>query len=376
MPDDQIKALEGRILTPDGWVTGRIRFGTTILEIEAVSINNETLPSIVPGFIDVHVHGGGGFDTMDGVDGVRGLARFHARHGTTALLATTITNPWDRVLGALEGVCEVMGEPVMDGAHVLGAHLEGPFISPYRLGAQPPHAVEPTPERVQAVLQSGVIRVVTIAPELNGAQAAIGQFVQSGVRVSLGHTVADADEATQALELVMRAGGTASGTHLFNAMGGLEGRKPGVVGAILASQHAFAELILDGFHVHQASFLTAYHAKRNRLMLITDAIRAAGLPEGVSELGGQSVTVSGGMARLPDGTLAGSVLTMDQAVRNAVRAGLRLEDVVHLASSHPARYLGLHHKGRLEVGCDADVVVLNDQLEVQEVFVEGRHIPR
>jgi N-acetylglucosamine-6-phosphate deacetylase len=157
-------------------------------------------------------------------------------------------------------------------------------------------------------------------------------------------------------------------------MGGLEGRKPGVVGAVLASRNAFAELILDGFHVHQASFLTAYHAKPDCLMLITDAIRAAGLPDGVSELGGQSVTVSAGMAQLADGTLAGSVLTMDQAVRNAVRAGLRLEDAVRLASSHPAVYLGLQRKGRLEVGLDADLVVLNDTLEVQDVFVEGRHI--
>jgi N-acetylglucosamine-6-phosphate deacetylase len=374
MPDDQVNVLAGRILTRDGWVTGRIHFGKAILEIEADSLDFETLPSIVPGFIDVHVHGGGGFDTMDGADGVRGLARFHARHGTTALLATTITNPWDRVLGTLAAVREVINEPITDGARILGAHLEGPFISPNRLGAQPPHAVEPTPERVQAVLQSGVIRVVTIAPELNGAQAAIEQFVQSGVRVSLGHTVADAEQATHALELVIEAGGTASGTHLFNAMGGLEGRKPGVVGAILASKNAFAELILDGFHVHQASFLTAYHAKPDCLMLITDAIRAAGLPDGVTELGGQSVTVSGGMARLADGTLAGSVLTMDQAVRNAVRAGLRLEDAVRLASSHPADYLGLQRKGRLEVGLDADLVVLNDTLEVQDVFVEGRHI--
>lgn len=376
MPDDQIHVLAGRILTRAGWVTGRIRFGKTILEIEAVSLDNKDLPSIVPGFIDVHVHGGGGFDTMDGPDGVCGLARFHARHGTTALLATTITNPWDRVLGALEGVREVMSQPITDGARVLGAHLEGPFISPNRLGAQPPFTVEPTPERVQAVLQPGVIRVATIAPELNGAEAAIGQFVQSGVRVSLGHTVADADQATQALERVMQARGTASGTHLFNAMGGLEGRKPGVVGAILASTGAFAELILDGFHVYQASFLTAYHAKQDRLMLITDAIRAAGLPDGMSELGGQSVTVSGGMAQLPDGTLAGSVLTMDQAVRNAVGAGLRLEDAVHLASSHPADYLGLQCKGRLAVGLDADLVVLNDAFKVQDVFVEGRHISR
>lgn len=367
--------LEGRILTPDGWVTGRIRFTNTILEIERLDLENRAyLPRIIPGLIDVHVHGGGGFDTMDGADGVRGLARFHARHGTTSLLATTITNPWPRVLSALQGVHEAMDDPALDGANVLGAHLEGPFVSPHRLGAQPPNTVQATPERVQAVLGPGVVRVVTIAPEMPDAPEAMLAFAGANVRVSLGHTTASAEVAAVALEAVAHAGGVVGGTHLFNAMGGLEGREPGVVGALLADRGAFAELILDGHHVHTASFLTAYNAKPDRLMLVTDAIRAAGLADGVSELGGQVVTVKDGTARLAGGSLAGSVLTMDQAVRNAVRAGLSLEQAVSLASRHPANYLGLPHKGRLEVGADADIVVLNDALEVNAVHVGGRGI--
>jgi N-acetylglucosamine-6-phosphate deacetylase len=366
-------SLEGRILTPGGWVHGKVRFNDTILEVEP-GLHAENTPYIVPGFIDVHIHGGGGFDTMDGADGVRGLARFHARHGTTALLATTITNPWPRVLSALAGVREAMDDPALDGATILGAHLEGPFVSPKRLGAQPPNTVLATPDRVQEVFEPDVVRVVTIAPEMPDAAEAMVTFARAGVRVSLGHTTASAEEATTALEIVERAGGVASGTHLWNAMGGLEGRQPGVPGAILADRRAFAELILDGHHVHTTSFLTAYNAKPDRLMLVTDAIRAAGLADGPSELGGQVVTVQGGMATLPSGTLAGSVLTMDQAVRNAVRAGLRLEDAVQLAATHPANYLGLHNKGRLEIGADADIVVLDDALEVQSVYVGGRKI--
>ncbi len=366
-------------MTPGGWVNGSIRFNREIQEIHTrTRADHSSALHIVPGFIDVHVHGGGGFDTMDGAAGVRGMSRFHALHGTTALLATTITNPWPNVLNALRGVREAMDRPVLEdadlGATVLGVHLEGPFVSPQRLGAQPPDTVLATPERVQAALGPDVVRVVTIAPEMPHAMEAITVFARAHVRVSLGHTTASAEQATAALEVVKRAGGVSSCTHLWNATGGLEGRQPGVPGAILADKNAFAELILDGHHVHTASFLTAYNAKPDRLMLITDSIRAAGLPDGQSELGGQIVTVQDGIARLPSGTLAGSVLTMDQAVRNAVKAGLSLENAVRLASTHPANYLGLPNKGRLQIGADADIVVLNDALEVQGVYVGGREI--
>ncbi len=366
-------------MTPSGWVDGSVRFNRKIQELQTKTrADHSGALHIIPGFIDVHVHGGGGFDTMDGADGVRGLAHFHAQHGTTALLATTITNPWASVLSALRGVREAMDRPVLEdadlGATVLGAHLEGPFVSPHRLGAQPPDTVLATPDRVRAVLGPDVVRVVTIAPEMPHAIEAMTEFARANVRVSLGHTTANVEEATAALEAVKRAGGVSSCTHLWNATGGLEGRQPGVPGAILADQNAFAELILDGHHVHTASFLTAYNAKPDRLMLITDAIRAAGLQDGQSELGGQIVTVQHGIARLPSGTLAGSVLTMDQAVKNAVKAGLSLEQAVRLASTHPANYLGLPNKGRLEIHADADIVVLDDALEVRSVYVGGQRI--
>jgi N-acetylglucosamine-6-phosphate deacetylase len=362
-------SLKGRILTPTGWQAGKIEFETSITNISQASVV-QTAPYIVPGFIDVHVHGGGGFDTMDGIAGIRGMAAFHVKHGTTGLLATTITNPWYKVINALKNAKEIMLEP-SSGARVLGVHLEGPFVSPHRLGAQPNFVVEPTPERVQEVLDFGVIRVVTIAPEQPQALEACELFARADVRVSIGHTVASTEQVEAAIGIVEAAGGFASGTHLFNAMGGLEGRNPGIVGAILANLNVWAELILDGHHVHFSSFKAAFNAKPERLMLITDAMRAAGMPNGSYDLGGQMAHVSEGTARLENGSLAGSLLTMDQALRNAVQAGLKLETAVQLASTHPARYLGLSKKGRLEPNCDADLVVLDDRLEVQAVFVAG-----
>ncbi len=365
-------SLQGRILTPTGWQVGNIQFETSINQIAQASMPQHA-PYIVPGFIDVHVHGGGGFDTMDGTAGIRGMAAFHAKHGTTGLLATTITNPWQNVKTALENAKQVMLEP-SPGARVLGVHLEGPFVSPHRLGAQPNFVVEPTSERVEEVLAFEVIRVVTIAPEQPQAIEACEIFARAGVRVSIGHTIASTNQVESAIRAVDNAGGVSSGTHLFNAMGGLEGRNPGIVGAILANPNVWAELILDGHHVHVSSFLTAYNAKPERLILITDAMRAAGMPDGAYDLGGQMAHVADGTARLETGSLAGSLLTMDQAVRNAVGAGLRLESAIRLASSHPARYLGLAKKGRLENGCDADIVVLDDRLEVLAVFVAGNQV--
>jgi N-acetylglucosamine-6-phosphate deacetylase len=362
-------SLHGRILTTEGWQVGKIEFGTAITKISRVSIAQNAL-YIVPGFIDVHVHGGGGFDTMDGVEGIRGMATFHAKHGTTSLLATTITNPWNNVISALENAKQVMLEP-SPGAQVLGVHLEGPFVSQHRLGAQPNFVVEPSFDRVQEALMFNVIKVVTIAPEQSEAFEACQMFAQAGVRISIGHSIASTEQVEAAISIVKHAGGFSSGTHLFNAMGGLEGRDPGIVGAILADSEVWAELILDGHHVHVSSFKTAFNAKPERMMLITDAMRAAGMPNGSYDLGGQMAHVADGTARLENGSLAGSLLTMDQAVRNAVQAGLKLEIAIQLASSHPARYLGLEKKGRLEQGCDADIVVLGDNLEVQAVFVAG-----
>ena len=384
--------LEGILALPDGLAAGTLRFGDRIEGIEAEEpaaggpaaaarleqVRRGERPLILPGFIDGHVHGGGGGDTMDGADGVRTMARFHLRHGTTTLLPTTITNPWPDVLRALEGVRAVM-EGVRSGAEGLlpsipGAHLEGPFISPDRLGAQPPMTLAPTVERVDAVLATGVVRVATMAPEVEGALEAGAALARAGVRVSIGHTNAGYDEARALAEAVRAAGGTVGFTHLFNAMTGLGSRAPGTVGAALSDPDAYAELILDLHHVHAASFRAVEAAKAGRLHLVTDAIRACGLAEGETELGGQRVLVRDGAARLPTGSLAGSVLTLDVALKNAVASGLSVARASALASSVAARYLGLEDRGELATGKRADMVVLDGDLAVRSVVVGGREV--
>jgi N-acetylglucosamine-6-phosphate deacetylase len=357
--------LSGQIVTPAGIVAGTIGFGPMIHDIS----RGHDVPDrfILPGFIDTHVHGGDGGDTMDGPAGIATLARFHLRHGTTTLLPTTVTRPWPEVMDALRAVADVRQRGIDGGASIHGAHLEGPFINPARLGAQPPFPILPAQPLVAEAAALDIIRVVTLAPELDGAAQAILQFAAAGVRVSLGHSAADFATASAALASVDFAGGT----HLFNAMGGIEGRAPGLAGALLTSGHAFAELILDLHHVHPGAFHLARQALGDRLMLITDAIRGAGTVTGDSELGGQRVTIRDGVARLASGALAGSVLTMDQAFRNAVSLGVSIVEAARLTSTNAARYLGLTDRGALKPGLQADLVVLDRDLQVTEVWVGG-----
>jgi len=369
------RVVAGRVLTPAGLVPARVRFAERVLAVEPDdAAGGPAAPIVAPGSIDEHVHGGGGGDAMDGEEGVRALARHHLRHGTTSLLATTLTAPWDEVLAALRGVAAVAAAPADDEAAVLGAHLEGPFVSPGRLGAQPPFAVDATTERVAAILEIGVVRLATVAPEVPGMLAAVPAWAAAGVRLNVGHTRADAATVEAFLDAVRAAGGRAGATHLFNAMGGLEGRAPGPVGALLGDADAAIELICDGHHVAAASVRTAWRAAGERLVLITDAIRASGMRDGTTELGGRPVTVIEGAARLPDGTLAGSMLTMDAAVRGAVAAGVPLEAALFAASTAPARYLGLDDRGVLATGARADLVVLTPELSVQGVVRGGRWV--
>lgn len=356
-------ALTGQLVLPDRVQAGTVRFGRLISGIEPGPAAEDRF--IVPGFIDVHVHGGGGGDTMDGAGGVRTLAAFHLRHGTTTILPTTITNPWERVLAALHGVAEVKASGGTDLPDIPGAHLEGPFISRQRLGAQPDFALEPLPGAVAEVLATGVVRLVTLAPELTHAATALESFRAAGVRVSLGHSTDDGS-ATRRLPA-----GPLGFTHLFNAMGGIEGRRPGLAGVALASSESFAELIFDLHHVHPDSMRAALNAKPHNLLFVTDAMRATGLGDGPTELGGQAVTVRDGRAELADGTLAGSVLTMDQALRNGAACGLTWPQLAVLTSGAAARWLGLDDRGELTVGRRADFVVLDGDLQVSEVWVAG-----
>ncbi|GBQ93683.1 N-acetylglucosamine-6-phosphate deacetylase [Asaia krungthepensis] len=365
------EVLSGQIVLTDRILSGTIGFNTHIETITACEAPPDRF--ILPGFIDGHVHGGDDADTMDGVEAIHTLAYFHMRHGTTTILPTTITRPWHDVLYALRAVAEVMAAPSENGPRIHGAHLEGPFVSPHKLGAQPPFTIAPEPEKLDDILAIGCVRVVTLAPEIPHADTAMVRFAEAGVRVSIGHTVANYETTHAALCRICAArGGVAGGTHLFNAMSPIEGRNPGPLTALMCHDESYAEMIFDTHHVHPASFHLASRMMPDRLLFVTDAMRGAGLPDGPSSLGGQDVLISDGVVRLPSGSLAGSVLTLDQALRNAVTHGASLPEASHLVSSNAARYLGLTDRGSLETGKLADFVVLDADLCVREVWVGGR----
>ena len=358
--------LDGRILTPDGWRAGRLSFAATIEElVPRAQVPAERL--ILPGFVDLHVHGGGGADCMAGEAAVRRVASFHARHGTTSLLATTVTAPAAELRAALGGIGAAARQRSPGEARVLGCHLEGPFISPQALGAQPPFAIAPDLALFDALAALAPIRVATIAPEIDPDHALLRRLSEHGVRAQLGHSRASCAEAEAAL-----AAGAAGFTHLFNAMTGLHHRAPGMVGAALArAQHA--ELILDFQHVAPAAARAALRAIPG-LYGITDAVAAAGMPPGEYRLGRHPVIKDGACVRLRDGTLAGSTLTMDQALRNFMSLGLPLAAAARRLSEVPAGYLGLADCGRLVPGARADLAVVDEQGHLLEAYVEGEPI--
>jgi N-acetylglucosamine-6-phosphate deacetylase len=358
--------LEGRILTPDGWVTGRLSFDAAIHAIEPDAAAPEDR-LVVPGLIDLHVHGGEGADCMEGEDAVRRMARFHARNGTTALLATTVTAPADALRKAMRGIGAAVARPGPGAARVLGAHLEGPFISPEMLGAQPPFAIPPDLDLLDELCALAPIRVATMAPEIDPDGRLLAQLCRHGVRAQIGHTRCSYAAARAAL-----TAGAAGFTHLYNAMSGLHHRQPGAVGAALA--HAtHAELILDMRHVEAGAALAALRAIP-RLYCVTDAVAAAGMPDGEYRLGTHRIVKQGEAVRLVDGTLAGSVLSMGRALRNLLALGLLLEDAARRCSTFPADYLGLAERGRIAPGAVADLVVVDGHGRLVATVVEGREV--
>ncbi|HEX2010898.1 MAG TPA: N-acetylglucosamine-6-phosphate deacetylase [Roseateles sp.] len=367
--------IEGYILTPQGFVRGameqkdgrivRIQ-GEPVPESE-VRHGRDALALILPGFIDVHVHGGAGRDTMEGGGAARAISRMHARHGTTSLLATTMTAPMDDIHQALVALGPLCRERDAGGARVLGVHLEGPYINPGKLGAQPDFAKSASIEEIQALHALAPIRLITLAPELPGNLELIGRLRAAGFQVQIGHTLGTYEDGVAAL-----AQGAGGFTHLFNAMTGLHHREPGMVGAALA--HArYAEIIPDLLHVHPGAIKVALRSIPC-LFCVTDSTAAAGMPDGEYMLGRHKVRKCMGGVRLPDGTLAGSTLTLDQALRNLVGLGLEIEEASRRVSTHAADYMGLEDRGRLAVRAWADFVVLDRDLQLQRVVVEGEEI--
>ena len=304
---------------------------------------------------------------MRGQAAIRRCAALHARHGTTSLLATTITAPADDIGAAVTAIAETAGDRHKGEARILGAHLEGPYLNPERLGAQPPFAQAPDIIFIAALCDRAPIRLVTLAPECDPGHALIKALAAREIAVQIGHSAASYEEATQAL-----ADGARGFTHLYNAMSPLHHRAPGVVGAALAHGE-YAALIPDLVHVAPGAILAALRAVP-RLYFVTDATAAAGMPDGDYPLGRQTVTKRGGSVFLADGTLAGSALTMDQALRNLVSIGLDVADASQRLSTFPADFIGAGDRGRIAIGAFADFVALDAALQVVQVVVEGETV--
>lgn len=324
---------------------------------------------ICPGLIDLHVHGSDGHDTMDAsVQAFEAMARFFAGHGVTAYLPTTVSDPKESIDRCLRAFQDF--EPPAEAAQPLGVHLEGPYLNPSHRGAQDPAQLRAAdPREYEGWLATGKVKLITLAPELPGAEDLIQVAHSRGVRLAAGHTGASYEQMLRAADL-----GLSQATHTFNGMKGFHHREPGVVGAVLTDPRIYAQLIADGIHVHPAVVRLLVRAKGcGKVILITDAIRAAGLEDGEYRLGEQLVQVEGGVARVSSGSLAGSTLTMDQAVRNMIEfAGVTLREAVGMATLAPAQALGIEsRKGILAAGADADLVILDADLQVQMTMVGG-----
>jgi N-acetylglucosamine-6-phosphate deacetylase len=332
---------------------------------------------LLPGFVDIHIHGGAGRYVMEGTaDALDAIAVHLARHGVTSFLATTITAPWEQQAQALAVTAQAMrrsDENGKSGAAVQGCHLEGPYINPKKKGAQPGQYIL-LPDVEELRRQTGdnlsAVKVMTLAPEMPGALELIRFLTANGIVASLGHT-----DATYAQMCAGIDAGARHATHCFNAMRPMESREPGAVGATFSRPELTAELIWDNFHVHPASCRALVAAKgAGGIILISDGIPGTGMPEGYAfSLGDLPVVVRDGTARLPDGTLAGSLLTLDQAFRNA--HAFTLAQRAAMTSRNAALALGLgHRKGLLTPGYDADLVLLDAKGMVRNTFVAGRMV--
>ncbi|MDP4089464.1 MAG: N-acetylglucosamine-6-phosphate deacetylase [Bacillota bacterium] len=324
-----------------------------------------------PGFIDIHIHGAGGSDTMDGTpEAIENISKTIVRFGTTSFLPTTMTCSIEDIRRPIQAAADAKKSGT-EGAEILGIHLEGPFISPLMTGAQNPDFIQlPSKEILHNLAGDNLsdILQVTLAPEIEGSTELIRYLKSLGITASIGHSKANYAEALKGFEA-----GISHSTHLFNAMTGFHHREPGIVGAVFDSDIT-AEVICDGIHICYPSLRTALKVKTpDKAILITDAMMACGMPDGLYSLGGQEVFVKGGSARLKDNTLAGSILTLDKAVRNLYEnTNYKLYEIIRMATLNPARHCRVHHKkGLIKEGHDADLVLFDENIEIQKVFVSG-----
>ena len=355
------------------------RFVTGSLEAEGglitrIDIENEeetgSLPYLLPGLVEAHSHGNSGADFSDGdYEGLKKMGRFYAANGVTSFAPTSMTLPYEVLAAAFSTAKEYRQEAVAGGAYLAGIHMEGPFFSEKKKGAQNGAYLRLPDFDAFEKLQKdcgGLVRIVDVAPELDGA-AAFTEKAKKLCRVSVAHTDANYEQAKAVFEA-----GASHLTHLFNAMPGIHHRNPGVIGAASENKHIRAELICDGLHVHESAVRMAFKLFPGRICLISDSLRCAGMPEGEYELGGQAIYLKNRSARLADGTLAGSVITLLDGLKNAVRFGIDREEAILSSTLRPAEELNIADKaGSLAPGKRADMFLCDDAFTLREVFLAG-----
>ena len=364
-------AGKGLVKTDIAFEDGKI---VAIGKLDDVEPIFDTDGVVLPGFIDEHIHGAGGADAMDGTEqALQTISEYVAKEGTTGFLATTMTQSPENIGKALKNVKTVREKGEYNGAEVLGVHLEGPFISPKHVGAQPlEYVAKPAPETFDEYneISGGNIKVVTLAPEVEGGLDLVKHLAKIGVVASIGHTGAKFSDVEAAV-----AAGATNVTHTYNAQTPLHHREAGVVGAAMLIDELNCEMICDTIHVSVPAIkIFVKNKPHDKFTLITDAMRAKGMPDGLSELGGQQVFVKNGEARLSDGTLAGSVLKMNVAVKNLVeKVGVSFTDAVDFASANPAKNLGLYdERGSIEVGKRADFAVMDKDYNILCTVIGGK----
>lgn len=365
LPDGRIQAAD--VLLENGRITAVGPALPAPSNAEVIALQGLTL---APGFIDVHVHGGGGFSLLSADAGeVASYANWAASRGVTGFLATICADNLEHGIACARATTAAKASG--DGARLLGINFEGPFVSPERRGALPAGWLQTPDARVlDRLLDTGDVRVMTIAPELDGADAVIRRALERGVAVSLGHTDATFDVASRAFQA-----GASHVTHAFNAMRPLHHREPGPIGAAIAADNVTVEAIADGVHLHPATVRLLIEAfGPDRVCLVTDAVTPAGLDSGVFRIGGEEASLRDGSIRLPDGTIAGSAATMDAVVRNVIEWGCAdLADALRMASAVPARVAGVASSlGAIKPGYDADLVAFTPDLRVARTWVAGR----
>ncbi len=376
----------GRILTP----SREISDGIILVEgsrIVSLGVDGElTIPRgaktlnfgdkiAVPGFLDIHIHGGGGSDVMEASEKAAiDLALFASSHGVTSILPSTVSAPHSSLLKVVRVLGEMVGRET-GGAEVLGINLEGPYINPKMRGAHnAKHIRLPSVREFKDLWEASgeKLKIVTLAPELEGAENLLAELQKLGVVAAVGHSDAAYSEVMEAVTL-----GLSHATHTFNGMRGFHHREPGTVGAALLCEKLTAEVISDNIHVHpEAVRLLTKVKDPSLIVLVTDSIMAAGMPDGEYRLGNRRVTVKNGVCRLKSGSLAGSTLTMETAIRNTVRAaGLPLQVVLGMATVNPARVIGVDdRKGSLAPGKDADITIIDSEVNVYATIVKGKMV--